>query len=260
MRPVVEDLDADLRALLDAAAPGVAPPSEARGRVARRLALSLAALPAATTASWAARAARPSHIARAMRKTGAWVPKPVMVAFVTGALAGVGGYAALRRPAADPAPRVEPGVDTNAAPPPCRPPNRAPNRSSKGPSHQSRRLPARHHARPAFRPLTRLARREHPDLDAERRILDVGRQRSPRVNPRTCSGPRGSTSAVFPEGVLVEEREALAVQALVTSSRFDEAQARADRFVAKFPEASWFRWCERRSIRFPDETVATIPI
>ena len=55
----------------------------------------------------------------------------------------------------------------------------------------------------------------------------------------------------FPSGRLEEEREALAVKALVGAGRYDEAQARGARFRARFP----------RSFLAPtiDEALGTIP-
>ena len=42
---------------------------------------------------------------------------------------------------------------------------------------------------------------------------------------------------VFPGGVLVEEREALAVNALVALTRYDEARERADSFLRHYPNS-----------------------
>jgi hypothetical protein len=41
----------------------------------------------------------------------------------------------------------------------------------------------------------------------------------------------------FPTGLLVEEREALAIQALIALGRVDEAKKRADAFYVKFPDS-----------------------
>ncbi|MCB9549952.1 MAG: hypothetical protein H6706_29440 [Myxococcales bacterium] len=43
--------------------------------------------------------------------------------------------------------------------------------------------------------------------------------------------------ARFPRGRLVEEREALAVRALVLAGRHDEARAAAEAFAARFPDS-----------------------
>lgn len=44
-------------------------------------------------------------------------------------------------------------------------------------------------------------------------------------------------SRLFPRGQLVEEREALAVQALVLANRYDEARARATTFRERWPQS-----------------------
>jgi hypothetical protein len=240
MRPVLEDLDADLRALLDAAAPGIVPPPEAQGRVARRLAVAVAALPAATSGLSASHAARPSYIAGALRKTGAWAPKPVVAAFVAGALAGVGGYAAtLSRHAAAPAPRVEPGVavEANASAPvvPAEQPSAPPVFEAPGPRAEVASASSSREADAPSSPAARSPRTS--DLDAERQILDVGRRALATGEPEDVLRATRQHERRFPEGALVEEREALAIQALVVSSRLDEARARAGRFAAKFPDS-----------------------
>ncbi|CAN5893590.1 hypothetical protein BH11MYX4_BH11MYX4_60880 [soil metagenome] len=48
----------------------------------------------------------------------------------------------------------------------------------------------------------------------------------------------------FPSGMLVQEREVIAVEALVKTGRKDEARARADRFKARFPGSSHTRRLE----------------
>jgi outer membrane protein assembly factor BamD (BamD/ComL family) len=45
----------------------------------------------------------------------------------------------------------------------------------------------------------------------------------------------------FPNGMLVQEREMVAIEALVKVGRRDEARARADRFKARFPGSTHAR-------------------
>jgi hypothetical protein len=49
----------------------------------------------------------------------------------------------------------------------------------------------------------------------------------------------------FPDGVLAEEREAIAIEALVAAGRGDPARARFTQFVARFPDSSYRRHLER---------------
>jgi outer membrane protein assembly factor BamD (BamD/ComL family) len=48
----------------------------------------------------------------------------------------------------------------------------------------------------------------------------------------------------FPAGTLTQEREVIAVEALVKLGRRDEARSRADRFEARFPGSSHTRRLE----------------
>ncbi len=48
----------------------------------------------------------------------------------------------------------------------------------------------------------------------------------------------------FPSGMLVQEREMIAIEALSKLGRKDEARARADRFKARFPGSSHTRRLE----------------
>ena len=45
----------------------------------------------------------------------------------------------------------------------------------------------------------------------------------------------------FPSGMLVQEREVIAIEALVKTGRKDEARKRADRFRSRFPGSSHTR-------------------
>jgi hypothetical protein len=88
-------------------------------------------------------------------------------------------------------------------------------------------------------------------LAAERALLDVARG-------ALAGGDAGGALAAiqrhgrdFPSGALTEEREALAVKALVMAGRYDEARARGARFRAQFPRSMMLRSVE--------SSLATIP-
>jgi len=55
----------------------------------------------------------------------------------------------------------------------------------------------------------------------------------------------------FPDSVMIEEREALAIKALVGKEKFSEARSRGERFRARFPRSLLLSSLE--------ETLATIP-
>lgn len=72
-------------------------------------------------------------------------------------------------------------------------------------------------------------------LAAERGLLDVARVALARGDATEALTAVERHRREYPEGVLVEEREALAVKALVALGRRDEARARAEQFERRFP-------------------------
>jgi hypothetical protein len=98
---------------------------------------------------------------------------------------------------------------------------------------------------PSARVATRTppSRRERPDSDrdlelaAERAPLETARTALSRGKPQAALDALGEHQRRFPFGRLGEEREALAIEALVQGGRSAEARARAARFRAKFPSS-----------------------
>jgi hypothetical protein len=225
MRPDADDLDLELRDLLAAAAPGVKAPLSSRERVAESLARSIATLapsPNGPRASEVVRSPKSLAAARLFR--------PIAVAFLAGAAAGAAGYRALdgsmparivyvETPiAADARPTPAPPATRESAPAPEAPaptpsPNEAPRSASKRASSASSRL------------------------DAERKLLDPARRALAAGRSDDALEAVADHAREFPDGLLVEEREALAVNALVLASRHAEARERADRFVRRFPQS-----------------------
>jgi RNA polymerase sigma-70 factor (ECF subfamily) len=72
-------------------------------------------------------------------------------------------------------------------------------------------------------------------LAAESAILDVARSGIARGEPEPALEAVGRHQRRFPHGLLTEEREALAIRALLLAARDDEAHARASRFRAAYP-------------------------
>jgi hypothetical protein len=72
-------------------------------------------------------------------------------------------------------------------------------------------------------------------LADERRLLDGARAALSRGEPSQALGPLDEHTRRFPHGVLTEEREALAIQALARSGRTTEAADRAARFEKTYP-------------------------
>jgi hypothetical protein len=72
-------------------------------------------------------------------------------------------------------------------------------------------------------------------LEAERAVLDAARAALGRGDGAEALRSVDDHARRFPRGVLVEEREAMGIQALRLVHRNDEAGARLNRFRARFP-------------------------
>lgn len=242
MRPVGHELPSDLRDLLDRAASGVEPPVRSKQRVSERLALSIAALPAIGGGGNPASGPAPTGSGPAVSRSGlsqmiagagraAW--QPVAAAFVVGTLAGAGGYAILERPPAERIVYRDRTVEVETSSPALEMPTvvaPTPTPLSSAPAETSeRRYPRRISAHAT---LARAA-----DLEAERSLLDVARRALVEGRREDAFEALGEHGRRFPRGVLVEEREALAINALVASQHYDEARERAGDFVRRFPNS-----------------------
>lgn len=75
------------------------------------------------------------------------------------------------------------------------------------------------------------------DLAAERAALDVARTALGRGDGANALSACDDHARRYPRGALAEEREAIAVQALVLEHRGDDARARAERFRKTHPRS-----------------------
>ena len=82
-------------------------------------------------------------------------------------------------------------------------------------------------------------------LAAERALLDIARSGLARGDATEALAAVDRHAREYPNGVLVEEREALAVKALVALGRRDEAHGRAARFEERFPSSLMLRAVKR---------------
>jgi hypothetical protein len=78
-------------------------------------------------------------------------------------------------------------------------------------------------------------------LQAERRLLEQARVAVARGDMDTALAAVNEHTRAFPAGLLVEEREALAVQALAKGGRMDSARARLDAFRTKWPRSLFLK-------------------
>lgn len=86
----------------------------------------------------------------------------------------------------------------------------------------------------------RAAKRPQPGADraAEARIL-LGARRALRTDPAGALAASEKHRRIFPRGELAEERELLAVRALVALHRRDEARKRAAAFARSYPDSPY---------------------
>lgn len=102
-------------------------------------------------------------------------------------------------------------------------------------------------ALPSSAPVVASAARPHPsaapretgddDLAAELAFVQMARTSLARQNFRAALDATEQHAGKFPSGHLAEERESLAIQALVGAGRDAEARTRAARFRAKYPHS-----------------------
>lgn len=72
-------------------------------------------------------------------------------------------------------------------------------------------------------------------LAQERRLLDEARHALEREDPAAALGSVARHERDFPGGVLVQEREAIAIRALAMLGRSRESRSRLERFRSRFP-------------------------
>jgi hypothetical protein len=73
--------------------------------------------------------------------------------------------------------------------------------------------------------------------DGERSLLDLAREAIEREDGAAALDATAEHARSYPRGVLVQEREAIAVRALVLLGRTGEARTRLDRFREHFPDS-----------------------
>jgi hypothetical protein len=152
--------------------------------------------------------------------------------FALGVAAGVVGDRTL-----SPAPPAPITPATIAAPPAPEPTPPAPEATRGVPVSA---LPSVAPARPVASIAASVASEPAPSargLAAERALLDVGRSALARGEAAEALAAADRHAKTYPEGALVEEREAIAIKALVGLGRRDEARARAAELERKYPNS-----------------------
>ncbi|WP_437946740.1 hypothetical protein WME98_38430 [Sorangium sp. So ce296] len=217
---------------------------------ARELLLAASRPRPMTSAELARTAARVAPLATSAG-AGATVPmwiKGIFLAVGLGA-GGAGLYAALddgRSAAAPVAPLTDLPLEQlfssargglpAAAPPPAPEPAPAPA-AEPAPAPVARREAPRN-ARPAAPTPDAIAAVDNDDLVRESNLVDQSRAALAQ-DPAAALAALARHEADFPKGRLAEEREFIAIRALMRLGRADEARARAAAFVARYPSSSF---------------------
>lgn len=169
--------------------------------------------------------------------TGLASTKGIAALVATFAL-GAGAGVAVDRSIAPPAPASPPIVSVVSAPEPA-PPVRVPEEPRGVPvtALPSVAAPPRATAPIAPVPSDVSAR----GLAAERALLDVARGALARGEPKEAFEATQRHVTEYPAGALVEEREAIAIKALVALGRRDEARGRAAEMERRYPNSLLLR-------------------
>jgi hypothetical protein len=216
LTPLADDpsIDVDLRAALDAASAHEPTPGDLAGLQARLA----AALPPGTLPPAPAPPAGPAG--------GAAIGGKVAALIAAGAIAAAAAATLLRAP--DEAPPPGPSATTLApAPPSASPPPPASAPVEPPPVETS---PA-----PEPKPSARVAPR--PAVP-EATLLQQAHDELLRGSAARALAIAGEHQRAYPTGALAQEREVIAIEALVRLGRVDEARRRAKAFHAAYPGSS----------------------
>lgn len=213
----LEPLDDDLDRLLAAERDRPGPPPEARARLAARLEATLGPFP--DPGSGIRPVSPPAAPVVAPTAGASSFALPLAVGLVAGGV--VAALITLRGP--DPVPVVTPAVTS------------APVTLASVEEPRAEPAPIVLDAGPAPPPPRASASPREESLAAERALLDEAQRALGSGRSGDALGAISRHAAQFPRGRLSEEREGLAVQALLAAGRRDEARTRAERFKRSHP-------------------------
>jgi hypothetical protein len=250
----LEPLPSDLQHMLRQGRPGYDPPPGSREAALSFVAKHAALLGAAALVHGAAHASHASSVAGRGALGRAWVALKgsigiggLVVGAAAGAMAGAAGHAALvNRPVVS-APavtaRLEPTVTASAAPAASLAPEAviaaSPSSSAAMASPPQAAVPSAVRV-DEVRANGALKDEKDPSLAAERAeraLIDMARTAVARGQGEAALDPLERHGREFPRGRLTEEREWLAIQALLLTGRTDVAKERASRFRRAYPRS-----------------------
>ncbi len=219
-------LDEDLRAALDVERAAIFAPEKAKERVLGRVTATLGGSPGGSTGGHG-RDARGQSAESVLPRAGAFArvrllarPLSLAVSFGLGSIVGVLVGRASNTP----------------PPPPIVQLDREAPIASAAPGAADTIVPAPVAALPPPAPAAASAYASPANtLAPERVLLDVARSAFGRGDGNGALSALSRHEKLYPNGQLAEEREALAVRALVLTERGDQARARAARFRKRYP-------------------------
>ncbi|HYP97063.1 MAG TPA: hypothetical protein VER96_00220 [Polyangiaceae bacterium] len=211
-------------------------PADAKQRVQAALMASIAASTAATAAAVASQSAALSSAPTAGSPllAGLTSAKALAVAagiWVMGGATGAALYGALRTQEVRVVYVDRPVLPISVTAPPAAvsPVVPAPTSTPSAPMPAAIE-PGTRHAAPA-------ATAQGSDLARERALLDLARAAASRGEPALALAQTERHRAQFPRAKLAEEREALAIRALLSLGRASEARTRAEAFHLAYPNS-----------------------
>ncbi len=231
----------------------IGPTDEQKRRLSARLEQSVSAPRGSGSVVRLQRASRPIRRARfwgiALATLGS--PIPLAAAFATGGVTGAVAFATFEhlrspapqventaRPNKPPNPRPHPGPAPSSVPLPVRAFEPVVIPQASAAADRSIALPAPLRGSPPVddtSPVSSPSPKE--SLTAQRTLLDTARAALRRGDGSGALLAVEQHEQLYPSSVLCEEREALAVKALVEAGRRTEAEARATRFRARYPNS-----------------------
>jgi len=232
-------LPGDVRAMIDADRRSGGMPDDARRRVLKRMGAGFLAAGVATAAMGSGTAAAATGTIGGFfaRKSAL-----VLTAFLFGTAAGAGGYAIATRTTKAPTttPSTKAMVATSApAPTMTALPvvTQAAPAETIAPTATSAPVVAVVH--PAVAPSTTesAGKSRDEELAAERLLVEMARSSLAHGQSSQALDAVAKHAAKYPGGQLVEERESIAIHALIGAGRSAEARTRADGFRKRFPKS-----------------------
>lgn len=148
-------------------------------------------------------------------------------------------------PPSDPAPVARsvpppPSVPEAASAPPAGP---TPEAASTPPAPSSPHVPAPGRSKRRDPPATPPAL-EPAAQPSEVTLVERARSALVHDDPSTALATADEHASRYPDGILVEEREAIAIEALAGTGQLEDARARLARFIRRFPASGYRRHLE----------------